>query len=168
MPAGFMTNYYSALSQVGITGFAQIPACTYFPCSSSAIVDYPHKSGQTACPPISMTTCIQNLTIQNNGAMGALNANQKAQCGVSTATGTNTGNGNGSTGSGDDSGDGDSGGDGGDAMLFSFLPATLFGLSQTIYVFGGLCVIAVLVLVLVMSSNKPKPTRKRKSRLNKK
>jgi hypothetical protein len=94
MPTTFMNSYFDSLALNNLTALVgnRVPACSYAPCATSSQIDYPHKNGQTVCPPLNVSTCISNITVNVNGAINALNAEQKQACSAvsSTGTGTNT------------------------------------------------------------------------------
>ena len=140
LSAAFKANYDASLIAAGLGVLAaQSDYCRLEKCAQSNVLPVLTKANKTCT---SLVVCVSSITVDNNGAIGPLTAQQSQNCG-NGGTGTGTGTGVQTQ-----------------TPLFSFLPVSLFGLTQTMYLSIAALVVVVVVVLLLLSLHPKKKARK--------
>jgi hypothetical protein len=162
MGTTYYNNFFAKLTAAApeLAALPQFPDCYFKACAVGGI----KPATRNTCVPF--TACISNISVQNQGVInGAIAVTASNSCGnaaspdaSSTSTSTNTNTNTSTNTSSDDA-----------SLLIPSLPATLFGLSQIVYLIIG-AVVAMLVIVIgvvsVLTGGKHDKKKKRRAHKN--
>jgi hypothetical protein len=152
MGTTFYNNYFDSLAKISpVLGVQRDETCIFPACSAGSAI---RAQGRWTSPCQNLVNCISTVELGNSGVItGNINIAQTTACGNADGTGV-------AAGTDATANDGAAGG----AILLPFLPVTLLGLSQVVYlvIVAGIIILLLVLALLVRPSSNFKQRRARR------